>query len=243
MRLNKSSFPRRCRFCGGSHFFWLEGFEKIRNWNGHVTWQTFVCLFFFPPDIVGTIGRLSKHSRCASANAGLSWIFYSSLWVFCGAHSKSKAVAKSSPGVFLKSSALKGSCGLLVWALRTNPITFCPFLRKKDTTFFSLRATGTLQGTNTSHLWKRKIIFKRDFGKRIIWSFCWRVEYPKTTQLVLHRCSKKGTGAISFAKSQSTIATSAEGRGQRFATGNSEDRFVHDRGREFRLEVPMIWIR
>ena len=146
-------------------FVLLEGFEKNRNWNGHVTWQAFVCLFFFPPDIVERIQGCQKHSRCASANAGLSWIFYS---YFGGAHSKSKAVAKSSPGVFLKLfvklSALKGWFGF--WERIPSH-----FALKKDTTVFSLRATGTLQGTNTSHLWKKNIIFKRDFGKRIIWSF------------------------------------------------------------------------
>ena len=58
------SFPRR--FSGVFQFF-------VGFFNSKLEWAllTFVCMFF-SPDIFETIGRLSKHSRCASASAGLS---------------------------------------------------------------------------------------------------------------------------------------------------------------------------
>ena len=94
---------------------------------------------FLAPDIVERIGRLSKHSRCAFANAGLSWIFYSmSILVVLIRNRKQRQN-------FLKGFPL--GCWFELWERIPSHFTLSSG---------PLRATSTLQGTNTSHLGKGK---------------------------------------------------------------------------------------
>ena len=52
-------------------FCW-KGLKKIETGMDMLLGKRLFAYFFFPPDIVERIQGCQKHSRCASANAGLS---------------------------------------------------------------------------------------------------------------------------------------------------------------------------